>query len=116
MADTAMNWPGLLRQATPTNRFGILGRMNSGRSSSKFTGCQKKCRWVKIAKIGGQPHRCERNFLTQIFRFFTQSDVEVGANYMEHYMPLFKADRGIHDAGKLLEYGNDPHRCLRLAT
>jgi ribonucleoside-diphosphate reductase beta chain len=32
----------------------------------------------------------ERNLLTQIFRFFTQSDVEVGANYMEHYMPLFK--------------------------
>ena len=32
----------------------------------------------------------ERNLLTQIFRFFTQSDVEVGANYMESYMPLFK--------------------------
>lgn len=32
----------------------------------------------------------ERNLLSQIFRFFTQSDVEVGANYMEHYMPLFK--------------------------
>ncbi|MEO0442027.1 MAG: ribonucleotide-diphosphate reductase subunit beta, partial [Pseudomonadota bacterium] len=26
----------------------------------------------------------ERNLLTQIFRFFTQSDVEVGANYMEN--------------------------------
>ena len=32
----------------------------------------------------------ERNVLTQIFRFFTQSDVEVGGNYMENYMPLFK--------------------------
>ena len=32
----------------------------------------------------------ERNLLTQIFRFFTQSDVEVGANYMTNYMPLFK--------------------------
>ena len=32
----------------------------------------------------------ERNLLTQIFRFFTQSDVEVGSNYMENYMPLFK--------------------------
>lgn len=32
----------------------------------------------------------EANLLTQIFRFFTQSDVEVGANYMENYMPLFK--------------------------
>ena len=32
----------------------------------------------------------ERNLLTQIFRFFTQSHLEVGANYMENYMPLFK--------------------------
>jgi ribonucleoside-diphosphate reductase beta chain len=32
----------------------------------------------------------ERNLLSQIFRFFTQSDIEVGANYMESYMPLFK--------------------------
>ena len=32
----------------------------------------------------------ERALLTQIFRFFTQSDVEVGSNYMENYMPLFK--------------------------
>ena len=32
----------------------------------------------------------ERNLLTQIFRFFTQSDVEVGGNYMENYMPIFK--------------------------
>ncbi|WP_340692031.1 ribonucleotide-diphosphate reductase subunit beta, partial [Hyphomonas sp.] len=32
----------------------------------------------------------ERNLLTQIFRFFTQSDIEVGANYMTNYMPLFK--------------------------
>ena len=36
----------------------------------------------------------ERNLLTQIFRFFTQSDVEVGANYMENYMPLFKPTGG----------------------
>ena len=34
--------------------------------------------------------KVEKNLLTQIFRFFTQSDVEVGANYMENYMPLFK--------------------------
>ena len=32
----------------------------------------------------------EKNLLSQIFRFFTQSDVEVGGNYMENYMPLFK--------------------------
>ena len=32
----------------------------------------------------------ERALLTQIFRFFTQSDVEVGDNYLKRYIPLFK--------------------------
>ena len=32
----------------------------------------------------------ERNLLTQIFRFFTQSDVEVNDNYMERYAQVFK--------------------------
>jgi ribonucleoside-diphosphate reductase beta chain len=32
----------------------------------------------------------ERNLLTQIFRFFTQADVEVNNCYMKHYMRLFK--------------------------
>lgn len=32
----------------------------------------------------------ERALLTQIFRFFTQSDVEVGDNYMKRYMPIFQ--------------------------
>src|ERR1700754_1638601 len=32
----------------------------------------------------------ERNLLTQIFRFFTQSDVEVHDNYMERYARVFK--------------------------
>ena len=32
----------------------------------------------------------ERNLLTQIFRFFTQSDVEVNDNYMERYSLVFK--------------------------
>jgi ribonucleoside-diphosphate reductase beta chain len=32
----------------------------------------------------------ERNLLTQIFRFFTQSDVEVNDNYMERYANVFK--------------------------
>ena len=32
----------------------------------------------------------ERNLLTQIFRFFTQSDVEVGDNYLKRYMPIFQ--------------------------
>ena len=32
----------------------------------------------------------ERNLLSQIFRFFTQSDVEVNDNYMERYSRVFK--------------------------
>lgn len=32
----------------------------------------------------------EKNLLTQIFRFFTQSDVEVNNCYMNHYMKVFK--------------------------
>ena len=32
----------------------------------------------------------ERNLLTQIFRFFTQSDIEVNNCYMKHYSQVFK--------------------------
>lgn len=32
----------------------------------------------------------ERNLLTQIFRFFTQADIEVADNYMERYGRVFK--------------------------
>lgn len=34
--------------------------------------------------------KTERNLLTQIFRFFTQSDVEVNNCYMKHYTQVFK--------------------------
>ena len=32
----------------------------------------------------------EKYLLTQIFRLFTQSDVDVGAGYVDKYMPMFK--------------------------
>lgn len=32
----------------------------------------------------------ERNLLTQLFRFFTQGDVDVASAYRDRYMPLFK--------------------------
>ena len=32
----------------------------------------------------------ERNLVTQIFRFFTQADVEVNNCYMKHYSQVFK--------------------------
>lgn len=38
----------------------------------------------------GRLSDAERNLLTQIFRFFTQSDVEVNDNYMERFAGVFK--------------------------
>jgi len=32
----------------------------------------------------------EKNLLTQIFRLFTQSDVDVASGYIDKYMPMFK--------------------------
>jgi ribonucleoside-diphosphate reductase beta chain len=32
----------------------------------------------------------DRGLLTQIFRFFTQSDIEVGDNYLKRYIPIFQ--------------------------
>ena len=32
----------------------------------------------------------EKNHITQILRLFTQSDVQVGTNYLEYYIPKFK--------------------------
>ena len=58
----------------------------------------------------------ERNLLTQIFRFFTQSDVEVNDNYMERYATRLQTDRGEDDAGGVLQHGDDPHRRLRPAA
>jgi ribonucleoside-diphosphate reductase beta chain len=32
----------------------------------------------------------EKNFLTNIFRFFTQADIDVAGGYVDHYLPYFK--------------------------
>ena len=32
----------------------------------------------------------KKNLLTQIFRLFTQSDVDVASGYIDKYMPIFK--------------------------
>jgi ribonucleoside-diphosphate reductase beta chain len=39
---------------------------------------------------GGRLTDGERGLLTQIFRFFTQSDVQVNDNYLERYMRVFR--------------------------
>src|SRR3954468_3709088 len=38
----------------------------------------------------GHLNESEKGLLTQIFRFFTQSDVEVGDNYLKRYIPIFQ--------------------------
>src|SRR6201990_2344259 len=38
----------------------------------------------------GRLNEAEKGLLTQIFRFFTQSDVEVGDNYLKRYIPIFQ--------------------------
>lgn len=40
--------------------------------------------WASVLK------ESEKEFLTQIFRFFTQSDIDVSAGYIDHYLPKFK--------------------------
>jgi len=40
--------------------------------------------WQKVLDEG------EKNFLTHIFRFFTQADVDVAGAYATHYLPRFK--------------------------
>lgn len=39
---------------------------------------------------GGKLSTAEKNHITQILRLFTQSDVAVGTNYIEYYLPKFK--------------------------
>lgn len=38
----------------------------------------------------GRLNECEKGFITQILRLFTQSDVAVGGNYYDYFLPVFK--------------------------
>ena len=55
----------------------------------------------------------ERNLLTQIFRFFTQADVEVNNCYMEHYSRVFKPTEVQMMLAAFSRHGDDPHRRLQ---
>jgi hypothetical protein len=57
----------------------------------------------------------ERNLLTQIFRFFTQADVEVQDCYHEKYGRVFKPTE-IKMMLAAFEHGNDPYRRLRTCS
>jgi ribonucleoside-diphosphate reductase beta chain len=91
MADGSANIPGLL---TPSHAYKPFRYP----WAHEFWKKQQQVHWMPEEVPLGEDCKDwavklsdkERNLLTQIFRFFTQSDVEVGANYMEHYMPLFK--------------------------
>ena len=91
MADTVANAPGLLTPSLAYKPFRYPW-------AYEFWKKQQQVHWMPEEVPLGEDCKDwavnltdgERNLLTQIFRFFTQSDVEVGANYMEHYMPLFK--------------------------
>ena len=91
MADTATTLPGLL---TPSHAYKPFRYP----WAYEFWKKQQQVHWMPEEVPLGEDCKDwavkltdkERNLLTQIFRFFTQSDVEVGANYMENYMPLFK--------------------------
>lgn len=64
----------------------------------EFWQAQQRVHWVpEEVPLGedckdwaGALSDAERNLLTQIFRFFTQSDVEVNDNYMERFARVFK--------------------------
>ena len=58
----------------------------------------------------------ERNLLTQIFRFFTQSDIEVNDNYMERYARVFKPTEVKMMLAAFSNMETDPHRRLRAAA
>ena len=54
----------------------------------------------------------EKNLLTQIFRFFTQADVEVSNCYIRHYMNVFKPTEDINDDVFICFYGNSSYSSL----
>ena len=91
MADGNANIPGLL---TPSHAYKPFRYP----WAYEFWKKQQQVHWMPEEVPLGEDCKdwavklsdAERNLLTQIFRFFTQSDVEVGANYMTNYMPLFK--------------------------
>ena len=58
----------------------------------------------------------ERNLLTQIFRFFTQSRRRGERQLHGALRPGVQTDRGEDDAGGVLQHGDHPHRRLRAAA
>jgi ribonucleoside-diphosphate reductase beta chain len=93
--------PGLLTPSAAYKPFRIpLGLRHLEEASSRFTGCPRRCRWARTCKRLGAVKLTdtERNLLTQIFRFFTQADVEVSGLLPRAIRPRLQAHRGQDDA------------------
>ena len=54
----------------------------------------------------------EKNLLTQIFRLFTQSDVDVGGGYIDKYMRIFKKPEARMMMGSFCKHGINSSTCL----
>ena len=92
------------RSLIGTGRIGLLERtgtydVNRYPWAYNFWKRQQQIHWMgEEVPLGadikdwtsGHVTDAERNLLTQIFRFFTQSDVEVGDNYLKRYIPIFQ--------------------------
>ena len=55
----------------------------------------------------------EHNLLTQIFRFFTQADVEVNNCYMKHYSRVFKPTEVLMMLLGVFQHRDGAHRRLQ---
>jgi len=61
---------------------------------------QAKMHWIPeevplhedVADWKNKLNDSEKNLLTQIFRFFTQADVDVAQGYLTHFIPIFKGN------------------------
>jgi hypothetical protein len=72
-----------------------------------------------VQGLGGDKMTAEeRNLLTQIFRFFTQSDVEVGAELLHGTLHAGCSSRRKCQMmlSSFLQHGDDPHRGLCAAA
>src|SRR5215470_7423662 len=71
--------PGLMKPSTSYKPFRYPWAI-------EFWRRQQQIHWLPEEVPLGE----ERNLLTQVFRFFTQSDVEVQNNYLERYAQVFR--------------------------
>ena len=81
----------LLTELNIINRSTTLGHLNITRHNSICTGClMKSTLQIKLRDYREKLTPGNRQLINQIFRFFTQADVDVCCGYAKHYLPTFK--------------------------